>query len=65
MFTLLKLLHWLGLVMVLAGLGLLSLTEVSGELAGMLVIAGLLGLGGVLMSPFPVVLFIQWARRQQ
>jgi drug/metabolite transporter (DMT)-like permease len=61
----LKWLHWLGLVMVLAGIALLGLTGAGSQLKGMVAIASLLGLGGVLMSPFPVLVFIQWARRQQ
>ncbi|AVV83623.1 hypothetical protein SPWS13_1830 [Shewanella putrefaciens] len=31
----------------------------------MLFISSLIGLGLVLMSPYPVVLFIQWAKQQE
>ncbi|GIU16655.1 hypothetical protein [Shewanella glacialipiscicola] len=62
--NLLKFLHWLGVLMLVCGLGLYMLTQWSLDISGMLVIASLIGLGLVLMSPYPVVLFIQWAKRQ-
>lgn len=62
--NLLKFLHWLGVLMLVCGLGLYMLTQWSLDISGMLVIASLIGLGLVLMSPYPVVLFIQWATRQ-
>ncbi|GIU03219.1 hypothetical protein C9I43_12155 [Shewanella morhuae] len=62
--NLLKFLHWLGVLMLVCGLGLYMLTQWSLDISGMLVIACLIGLGLVLMSPYPVVLFIQWAKRQ-
>ncbi|QDZ92234.1 hypothetical protein D0436_18225 [Shewanella decolorationis] len=62
--NLLKFLHWLGVLMLVCGLGSYMLTQWSLEISGMLLISSLIGLGLVLMSPYPVVLFIQWAKRQ-
>ncbi|PWF63709.1 hypothetical protein CBX96_09575 [Shewanella sp. BC20] len=62
--NLLKFLHWLGVLMLVCGLGIYMLTQWSLEISGMLLISSLIGLGLVLMSPYPVVLFIQWAKRQ-
>lgn len=62
--NLLKFLHWLGVLMLVCGLGFCMLTQWSLEISGMLLISSLIGLGLVLMSPYPVVLFIQWAKRQ-
>ncbi|WP_372873166.1 hypothetical protein [Shewanella sp.] len=60
----LKTLHWIGVVMLVAGIGLYLGTEVGGQLTGMLVIAVLIGLGLVFMSPYPVVLAIEWGKAQ-
>lgn len=60
----LKLAHWLGLVAVLVGITLLYFTELESEISGMTIIASLIGLGLVMMSPFPIAIFIQWAQRQ-
>ncbi|MCU8009601.1 hypothetical protein ACRN9F_12050 [Shewanella oncorhynchi] len=62
--NLLKFLHWLGVLMLVCGFGFYMLTQWSLEISGMLLISSLIGLGLVLMSPYPVVLFIQWAKRQ-
>ncbi|PIW61343.1 hypothetical protein [Shewanella sp. CG12_big_fil_rev_8_21_14_0_65_47_15] len=62
--NLLKFLHWLGVLMLVCGLGIYLLTQWSLYISGMLLISTLIGLGLVLMSPYPVVLFIQWAKRQ-
>ncbi|MCU8068585.1 MULTISPECIES: hypothetical protein [unclassified Shewanella] len=62
--NLLKFLHRLGVLMLVCGLGFYMLTQWSLEISGMLLISSLIGLGLVLMSPYPVVLFIQWAKRQ-
>ncbi|WP_198782400.1 MULTISPECIES: hypothetical protein [Shewanella] len=62
--NLLKFLHWLGVLMLVCGLGIYLLTQWSLDISGMLLIATLIGLGLVLMSPYPVVLFVQWAKRQ-
>jgi len=61
---LLKLLHWMGVLMLLGGIGLYMLTTMALEVSGMLTIASLIGLGLVFMSPYPVVIFIQWAKAQ-
>lgn len=60
----LKMLHWLGLSMLLCGVGLLFFTEMSQQVTGMMIIACLVGLGMVMMSPFPIALFLQWAKEQ-
>lgn len=60
----LKILHWIGLAMVLGGIWLYLGTELTAQVSGMLWASVLLGLGLVLMSPFPVVLVIEWARGQ-
>ncbi|GGI78709.1 hypothetical protein [Shewanella gelidii] len=62
--TWLKYAHWVGLFMLLVGLVLYFFTELSLQVSGMLWIASFIGLGLVAMSPFPVVLFIQWAQSQ-
>ncbi|WP_258405953.1 hypothetical protein [Shewanella acanthi] len=62
--NLLKFLHWLGFLMLGCGAVLFLLTDLSLKVSGMLVISSLIGLGLVLMSPYPVVLFIQWAKKQ-
>lgn len=64
MMTGLKLAHWLGLAMVMVGLGLYGLTSWTEQMQGILLVSSLLGLGLVMMSPFPIVLFIQWAKAQ-
>lgn len=60
----LKILHWVGLAMVIGGSWLYLGTELTQQVSGMLVAASLIGLGLVLMSPFPVLLMIEWARAQ-
>lgn len=62
--NILKILHVLGLLMVIVGIALHSMTQMSLQVSGMLIVACLIGIGGVLMSPFPIVLFMQWARKQ-
>ncbi|WP_041508520.1 hypothetical protein [Shewanella sp. cp20] len=64
MMTGLKLAHWLGLAMVMVGLGIYGLTSWTEQMQGILLVSSLLGLGLVMMSPFPIVLFIQWAKAQ-
>lgn len=64
MMTGLKLAHWLGLAMVMLGLGIYGLTSWTEQVQGILLVSSLLGLGLVMMSPFPIVLFIQWAKAQ-
>lgn len=60
----LKLAHWLGLTAVLLGTGTHYFTNFGSEVSGMTVIASLIGIGLVMMSPFPIALFIQWAQKQ-
>ncbi|MCH1929663.1 hypothetical protein L9G16_05665 [Shewanella sp. A25] len=62
--NLLKFLHWLGVLLLGCGSAAFMLTDMSLKVTGMLVISSLIGLGLVLMSPYPVVLFIQWAKKQ-
>ncbi len=50
--------------MLFGGIGLYMLTDMALEVSGMLTIASLIGLGLVFMSPYPVVIFIQWAKAQ-
>ncbi|QBF83647.1 MULTISPECIES: hypothetical protein [Shewanella] len=59
-----KILHVIGIVMLLVGAGLLLLSDVSLQTQGMLITASLIGGGLLLMSPFPVALFIEWAQAQ-
>lgn len=61
----LKVAHWLGVLMLATGIMLYSFTTLTQEVSGILLISCLIGLGLVLMSPFPMVLFIQWARAQE
>ncbi|UXI03998.1 hypothetical protein [Photobacterium sp. TY1-4] len=56
-----KVFHGIGLIMIAVGVGLYALTPMALSLNGMLVISCLIGIGGVLVSPFPVALFFQWA----
>lgn len=63
--NLLKFLHWLGVLMLVCGVGVYMLTQWSLDISGMLFISSLIGLGLVLMSPYPVALFIQWAKQQE
>ena len=64
MLRIFKYLHFIGLAMLLLGIGLYSLSNYGNEVAGMLVIASLIGIGSVMMSPYPVVVFIEWAKKQ-
>lgn len=64
MMTGLKLAHWLGLAMVLAGLGIYGLTSWTEQIQGILLVSSLIGLGLVMMSPFPIVLFFNGQRRR-
>jgi uncharacterized membrane protein len=62
--TLFKALHFIGLAMLFLGLSGYFFTQVSLELSGMLVLSSLIGVGLMLMSPYPIVLFLQWAQQQ-
>lgn len=61
----LKVAHWVGVLMLLSGLTIYGLTSLAQQIDGMLLVSSLIGLGLVLMSPFPVVLFIQWGQKQE
>ncbi|WP_076416195.1 hypothetical protein [Shewanella sp. UCD-KL12] len=61
----LKLLHWLGFFMLLAGVVGYLFTDITLEITGMVAVSSLIGLGLVFISPFPIVLFVQWARAQE
>lgn len=57
-------LHWLGLTFVLGGLYLWFFGDASeGNMNGMLWTATLLGIGGLLISPYPIVKAFQWMTR--
>ncbi|MCL1131805.1 hypothetical protein L2748_19150 [Shewanella sairae] len=56
--------HWLGLTMLLTAVGIYFLSDWPQQIAGMVLVASLSGLGMVLMSPFPIALFLQWAKAQ-
>jgi uncharacterized membrane protein len=62
--TLFKALHFIGLAMFFLGLWGYFFTQMSLELSGMLVLSSLIGVGLMLMSPYPIVLFLQWAQQQ-
>lgn len=62
--NMLKILHWIGVLLLICGIGVYLFTTMSQEVSGMLLIASLIGVGLVLMSPYPVALFIQWAKKQ-
>lgn len=61
----LKILHWIGLSMLLSGVGIYFLSNISQQVEGMVLIASLSGLGMVMMSPFPIALFLEWAQKQK
>ncbi|QYK00822.1 hypothetical protein [Shewanella psychrotolerans] len=65
MMTGLKITHWVGVFMLLVGVAIYFFTSLTQEINGMLLVATLIGLGLVMMSPFPIVMFIQWARSQE
>ena len=56
-----KILHILGLILFIAGLVSLLMTNIEQNVTGMVVISSLIGLGLVLISPFPIALVFQWA----
>jgi hypothetical protein len=62
--SLFKALHFIGLFLFLLGLWGYFLTQMSLELSGMLLLSSLIGVGLMLMSPYPIVLFLQWAQQQ-
>lgn len=64
MLTWLKGLHFVGLFAVIIGTGLLFFTEISQQVSGMMLIAAFIGVGLLIMAPFPVALVIEWAQKQ-
>ncbi|WP_308444237.1 hypothetical protein [Shewanella sairae] len=50
--------------MLLTAVGIYFLSDWPQQIAGMVLVASLSGLGMVLMSPFPIALFLQWAKAQ-
>ncbi|MGI2171126.1 hypothetical protein ACROAE_13225 [Shewanella sp. MF05960] len=64
MIKLLKILHFIGIAMLLVGVYLYLQTEFGQQVSGMLVIALLIGIGTLIMSPLPVALVIEWAQKQ-
>ncbi|MDR8525048.1 MULTISPECIES: hypothetical protein [Shewanella] len=60
----LKVMHWLGLTMLLAAVGIYFLSDWAQQISGMVTVASLAGVGMVMMSPFPIALFLDWARSQ-
>ncbi|ABV35475.1 conserved hypothetical protein [Shewanella sediminis HAW-EB3] len=60
----LKVMHWVGLFMFIIGVLAYLFTDMALVISGMVLVSSLIGLGLVMMSPFPIVIFIQWAREQ-
>lgn len=50
--------------MLLSAVGIYFMSDLQQQVSGMVIIASLAGIGMVMMSPFPVALFLQWARAQ-
>ena len=64
MIKLIKVLHFVGLIMLILGVGLYWQSDLAQQVSGMLVIALLIGIGTLIMSPLPVALVIEWAKNQ-
>ncbi|KVX01350.1 hypothetical protein [Shewanella frigidimarina] len=64
MIKLVKVLHFVGLIMLLVGIGLYWQSDIGQQVSGILVIALLIGVGTLIMSPLPVALVIEWAKKQ-
>lgn len=60
-----KILHIIGLTLFIAGVISLFMTDIAQNVTGMVVISSLIGLGLVLVSPFPIALFFQWASNKK
>ncbi|MCL1141263.1 hypothetical protein [Shewanella gaetbuli] len=60
----LKVLHLGGLILLIIGCYVLFSSQLSQQASGMLIIASLIGLGLIMMAPFPVALVIEWAQKQ-
>jgi len=57
-------LHLIGLGLIGLGLYILLLTESAGQVSGMVMLSSALGIGGVMISPYPVIKFIEWSKHQ-
>lgn len=57
-------LHLAGLGLIGTGLYLLLFTTYTSDVKGMLITSCALGLGAVMISPYPVVKFIEWSQSQ-
>ncbi|MBB1437377.1 hypothetical protein H5202_01590 [Shewanella sp. SG41-4] len=64
MIKLAKVLHFVGLIMLLVGVGLYWQSDIGQQVSGMLAIALLIGVGTLIMSPLPVALVVEWAKKQ-
>ncbi|QDE32454.1 MULTISPECIES: hypothetical protein [Shewanella] len=64
MIKIVKVLHFVGVIMLLLGVGLYWQSDLAQQVSGMLVIALLIGVGTLIMSPLPVALVIEWAKNQ-
>jgi hypothetical protein len=62
--TLFKWLHFLGLLMFILGLCGYAFTTLQLTLNGILVLSVFIGVGLMIMSPYPIVLFLQWAQKE-
>jgi uncharacterized protein with FMN-binding domain len=62
--TLFKWLHFLGLLMFILGLCGYAFTTLQLTLNGILALSVLIGVGLMIMSPYPIVLFLQWAQKE-
>ena len=57
-------LHLLGLSLISVGIYLLQFTIYTTDIKGMVITSCALGLGAVMISPYPVIKFIEWSDRQ-
>ncbi|MDP2559678.1 hypothetical protein [Psychrobium sp. 1_MG-2023] len=57
-------LHLAGLCLIGVGLYMLLMTDASAQVSGMVALSSALGLGGVMISPYPVIKAIEWMKRQ-
>ena len=60
-----KILHIIGLMLFITGVISLFMTDIGQNVTGMVAISSLIGLGLVLISPFPVALVFQWASNKK
>ncbi|WP_192021500.1 hypothetical protein [Shewanella sp. WPAGA9] len=59
-----KVMHLVGLFMVGCGAYFYLLTDMANEINGMLLVASLIGIGLLIMAPYPVALVFDWAQKQ-